>query len=231
MAYQLKWQRVEESLKDCLSRFFPLRIIHQLRHLSELVILWHLFQLLVHASGIHTLNSIKKGKTKEKTFAHKCYQKQGFRIVITFLPATHLFSFKLPTQAAEEQVCTFPSGVSSSFTSFSPPPLLLVVKRKETSNVIMKALYFSTDPSKLIAMADGRPFCRHHPAGQYSRPTFITSFLSSKSLLQSVHESLCSCSSRLFLSRVFNQIAFTTNLFCLSHILHNSELSLNRNLS
>ena len=49
------------------------------------------------------------------------------------------------------------------------------VKRKETSNVIMKALYFSTDPSKLIAMADGRPFCRHHPAGQYSRPTFITS--------------------------------------------------------
>ena len=39
----------------------------------------------------------------------------------------------------------------------------------------MKALYFSTDPSKLIAMADGRPFCRHHPAGQYSRPTFITS--------------------------------------------------------
>ena len=105
------------------------------------------------------------------------------------------------------------------------------VKRKETSNVIMKALYFSTDPSKLIAMADGRPFCRHHPAGQYSRPTFITSFLSSKSLLQSVHESLCSCSSRLFLSRVFNQIAFTVNLFCPSHILHDSELSLNRNLS
>ena len=153
-----------------------------------------------------------------------------FFVLITQNVYLIFFSFKICTHPALPRK-TFWKPRSASPTldmAWSDPEHM---KRKETSNVIMKALYFSTDPSKLIAMADGRPFCRHHPAGQYSRPTFITSFLSSKSLLQSVHESLCSCSSRLLLSRVFNQIAFTTNLFCLSHILHNSELSLNRNLS
>ena len=47
------------------------------------------------------------------------------------------------------------------------------MKRKETSNVIMKALYFSTDPSKLIAMADGRPFWRHHPDGSLLPTHFL----------------------------------------------------------
>ena len=93
-------------------------------------------------------------------------------------------------------------------------------------------LYLSTDSSKLMPIRDWAALLKPSPRW-VNAPAPLSLHHSSpqRSLLRSVLESLCSCSSCLFLSRVFNQIASTTNLFCLSHILHNSELSLNRNLS
>ena len=79
-------------------------------------------------------------------------------------------------------------------------------------------LYLSTDSSKLTAIGDGAALLKPSPRW-VNAPAPLSLHHSSpqRSLLRSVLESLCSCSSCLFLSRVFNQIASTTNLLSLPH--------------
>ena len=90
---------------------------------------------------------------------------------------------------------------------------LLTMIRKETSNVIMDG-YISTDSSKLTPIGDGAALLK--PSARWvNAPAPLSLYHSSpqRSLLRSVLSPIRSCSSCLFPSRVFNQIASTTNLF------------------
>ena len=79
-------------------------------------------------------------------------------------------------------------------------------------------LYLSTDSSKLMTIRDWAALLNPSPR-RVNTPAPLSLHHSSpqRSLLRSVLESLCSCSSCLFLSRVFNQIASTTNLLSLPY--------------
>ena len=79
-------------------------------------------------------------------------------------------------------------------------------------------LYLSTDSSKLMPIRDWAALLKPSPRW-VNAPAPLSLHYSSpqRSLLRSVLESLCSCSSCLFLSRVFNQIASTTNLLSLPY--------------
>ena len=79
-------------------------------------------------------------------------------------------------------------------------------------------LYLSTDSSKLMPIRDWAALLKPSPRW-VNAPAPLSLHHSSpqRSLLRSVLESLCSCSSCLFLSRVFNQIASTTNLLSLPY--------------
>ena len=75
-------------------------------------------------------------------------------------------------------------------------------------------LYFSTDSSKLTPIGDGAALLK--PSARWvNAPAPDSLYHSSpqRSLLRSVLSPIRSCSSCLFPSRVFNQIASTTNLF------------------
>ena len=75
-------------------------------------------------------------------------------------------------------------------------------------------LYLSTDSSKLTAIGDGAALLKASPR-RVNTPAPLSSYHSSpqRSLLRSVLSPTCSCSSCFSPSRVFNQIASTTNLF------------------
>ena len=91
--------------------------------------------------------------------------------------------------------------------------ILIVVIRKETSNVVLDG-FNSTNSSKLTPIRDGAALLS--PSARWvNAPAPDSLYHSSpqRSLLRSVLSPIRSCSSCLFPSRVFNQIASTTNLF------------------
>ena len=92
------------------------------------------------------------------------------------------------------------------------------LKRKRNKQCYYGWLYLSTDSSKLTPIRDGAALLKPSPRW-VNAPAPLSLHHSSpqRSLLRSVLESLCSCSSCLFLSRVFNQIASTTNLLSLPY--------------
>ena len=88
------------------------------------------------------------------------------------------------------------------------------VKRKETSNVIMDGYIYQQTPLNWCRSEIGRPFWSHHPDGSMLPPHFHYIIPLLKGLYSEVSlNPVRSCSSCLFPSRVFNQIASTTNLF------------------
>ena len=122
------------------------------------------------------------------------------------------YSRQSPSAPATRSTRSTPSGHGA--LAAPPRPTQGCFETKRNKQCYYGWLYLSTDSSKLMTIRDWAALLNPSPR-RVNTPAPLSLHHSSpqRSLLRSVLESLCSCSSCLFPSRVFNQIASTTIFF------------------